>query len=184
MAEPPEAGQLLSAARAGSREALGQALEACRDYLLLIADRELDPDLRTKGGASDLVQQTFLEAYQDFQRFTGDSPDELRAWLRRMLLNNVANFTRHYRDAAKRCVGRERELAGDSSTDPAAGLPGNTPTPSVEAMAHEQAQALQSALEQLSFPEIGRLMGRTENAARLLWLRAVERLEEEMRPPS
>ena len=53
---------LLVAARRGSREALGNALEACRRYLLAIASRELDPDLRGKGGASDLVQETFLEA--------------------------------------------------------------------------------------------------------------------------
>jgi RNA polymerase sigma-70 factor (ECF subfamily) len=201
MAEQLEAGQLLSAARAGSREALGQVLEGCRNYLLLIAERELDTDLRAKGGASDLVQQTFLEAHKDFDHFAGNTSDELRAWLRRMLLNNVANFTRHYRDAAKRCVGREQALAGpDSAADPAAQLAADTPTPSVQMMASEQAQALQRALErlpedyrrivvlryqeQLSFPEIGRLMDRTENAARLLWLRAVERLEEEMRPPS
>ena len=52
----------LAAARTGSSEALGQALQACRGYLLLLAERELDPDLRAKGGASDVVQETFLEA--------------------------------------------------------------------------------------------------------------------------
>jgi hypothetical protein len=48
-----DTGQRLAAARAGSREALGQALQACRGYLLLLAERELDADLRAKGGASD-----------------------------------------------------------------------------------------------------------------------------------
>src|SRR5438105_7704898 len=62
MAEPaPDAARRLAQARAGSREALGQALEACRRYLLRIAEDDLDPALRAKGGASDLVQQTFLE---------------------------------------------------------------------------------------------------------------------------
>src|SRR5262249_45736682 len=39
--------------------------EAYRGYLLVLAQRELDPDLRAKGGASDLVQETFLEAQRD-----------------------------------------------------------------------------------------------------------------------
>ena len=55
-------GRLLAEARTGSRQALGQILESCRNYLLLIAGKELTSDLQAKGGASDLVQETFLEA--------------------------------------------------------------------------------------------------------------------------
>jgi RNA polymerase sigma-70 factor (ECF subfamily) len=185
----------LTAARAGSREDLGRALEACRRYLLLIAGRELAPDLRAKGGASDLVQQTFLEAHQGFGRFEGGSPEEFRGWLRRILRNNVANFTRHYRDAACRRVTAERPLAaGDSAADD--DLAASTLTPSGNAIAREQAEAVQRALarlpedyrlvlalrhqEQLTFEEIGEVLERTPNAARLLWLRAVERLQEEV----
>jgi RNA polymerase sigma-70 factor, ECF subfamily len=64
-----DASQYLPAARAGSREALGQALEICRGYLLRVANQGLDAELRAKGGASDLVQETFLEAQRDFGRF-------------------------------------------------------------------------------------------------------------------
>src|SRR5262245_4961414 len=120
-----EAAQRLAAARSGSREALGQALEACRGYLHLLAERELDPDLRAKGSASDLVQETFLEAQKDFRQFHGNSEEELRAWLRQLLLNNLANFTRRYRTTAKRAVGREMRIeAGGSSAERAAGLAG------------------------------------------------------------
>ena len=51
----------LAAARAGSQEDLGQLLETCRGYLLLVAQQELAPDIRRKESPSDLVQQTFLE---------------------------------------------------------------------------------------------------------------------------
>jgi hypothetical protein len=44
-------------------------------YLGGIAARELGPDLRAKGGASDLVQQTFLEAQRDFAAFRGGSAE-------------------------------------------------------------------------------------------------------------
>lgn len=198
MTEPAgEAARWLAAARAGSREALGQVLETFRGYLLLIADREMDPDLRAKGGASDLVQETFLEAQRDFARFHGNSAEELRAWLRRLLLNNVANFTRQYRERAKREVGREVPLeAGGSSHERGAGLAADILSPSGEAVVQEQAEALARALqrlppdyrrvltlrheEQLTFAQIGQQMQRTANAARMLWLRAVERLQKEM----
>src|SRR5262249_29616486 len=100
----------LAAARAGSPEALGQALQACRGYLLLLAQRELDPDLRAKGGAPYLVQETFLEAQKDFAHSQGTSKAELRAWLRQTPLQNRANFSRRYRATAKRRLGREVAL--------------------------------------------------------------------------
>ena len=195
-----DAAQWLPAARHGSREALGHVLEACRDYLLLVANKELDPDLQAKGGASDLVQQTFLEAQRDFARFHGESEAELLAWLRRLLLNNLGDFTRRYRDTGKRAAGREVPLqTGSSVSPPSGGLAAETPSPSGQAMAHDQDEALQRALERLpedyrrvlvwryqeekSFEEIGQLLQRTPNAARKLWLRAVERLRQELETP-
>src|SRR5262245_52253809 len=88
-------------------------LDGCRQYLLLVANEQLDPDLRDKLGPSDLVQETFLEAQQDFGRFHGHSEQELLAWLRRILLNNLADARRRYRGAGKRDVGREIALADE-----------------------------------------------------------------------
>jgi RNA polymerase sigma-70 factor (ECF subfamily) len=201
MAEPADnAARLLPAVRAGSQEALGQVLEACRGYLLLIAQQELDPVLRAKGGASDLVQETFLEAHRDFGRFGGTTEAELLAWLRRLLLNNLANFTRRYRETAKRRTASEVPLAsGDSSAEGAGEPSADASSPSEQAIAHEQAEAVQRALERLPedyrrvillryqddlpFEEIGRLMGRSANAAEKLWARAVERLQQELETP-
>jgi RNA polymerase sigma-70 factor (ECF subfamily) len=188
----------LPAAQAGSREALAQALEACRGYLLMIAERELAPDLRAKAGASDLVQDALLEAQRDFGSFKGTNEGELLAWLRRLLLNNLANFARHYRGTDKRAVAREVGLAvGGSSAEMGPDLASVLPSPSGAAMAHERAEAVRRAIDRLppdqrqvvllryqderTFEEIGPLMGRTANAVRKLWLRAIERLEEELR---
>jgi RNA polymerase sigma-70 factor (ECF subfamily) len=190
--EVREVDDLLAAARAGSAEALGRALEACRGYLLRIAQREIDPGLRAKGGASDLVQETFLEAQRDFGRFRGNAEGELLAWLRRLLLNNLANFARAYRDAEKRQVGREVGLAADPAW-PGGGLAAKTPAPADEAAALESAREVQGALDRLPedyrrvvllryreerpFEEIAQLMGRSPNAVRQLWLRALDRLQ-------
>jgi RNA polymerase sigma-70 factor (ECF subfamily) len=187
-----DAARWLPAARAGSPEALGQVLEACRGYLLLIAQQELDPDLRAKGGASDLVQETVLHALRGFDGFRGQTEAELLAWLRQQLLHNLADFTRCYRGTAKRQVGREIVLSG--------GGPGaNIASPSGQAIAHEQAAAVQQILAQLpddyrrvlvlryqeqqSFEEIGRLLGRSANAARKLWRRALEQMQRELSAP-
>jgi RNA polymerase sigma-70 factor (ECF subfamily) len=193
-APEPDAAVLLAAARGGSADALGRAFEACRAYLLLVAERELDPALRAKGGASDLVQQTFLEAQRDFPRFAGASADELRAWLRQLLRNNLANFARHYRTSGKRRLDRETV---DSRGW--ADLPADTTSPSGRAAARERDEALEQALARLPddyrevlvlryregcrFEEIARRMGRTANAVRKLWGRAVERLQAELEVP-
>lgn len=196
MAGLGESDRWLSDARAGSAEALGRALETCRRYLLLIADRELDPVLRAKGDASDLVQETFLEAQRDFAQFDGNTEIELRAWLRRLLLNNLGSFSRRYLGTGKRQVSREISLAGDSSSNDAGQqLPAGSPSPSGFAMEREQKEELESALARLpddyrqvitlryqdeqSFDEIGIIMGRTPDAARKLWSRAMERLRSE-----
>src|SRR5262249_7550847 len=71
---PPDSGQIarwLAAARQGSVEALGQLLEVCRPYLLKVANDHLTADLRAKLGASDVVQEAFLEAQRDFGQFSG-----------------------------------------------------------------------------------------------------------------
>jgi RNA polymerase sigma-70 factor (ECF subfamily) len=190
----------LAAARAGSQEAVGEALEACRHYLLLIADRELDPDLRAKGGASDLVQEAFLDAHRDFAKFQGKSEAELLAWLRQLLLHNLSNFTRRYRATAKREVTREVALgAGSSSTPQGEELVADTSSPSGRLMEQEKVQALARALahlpedhrlvitlhhqEQRSFEEIAEQMQRSLPAVRKLWQRALERLQQELELP-
>ena len=142
MRSGPDLSAWLPAARAGSADALGQVLEACRGYLLLVAQRELDPHLQAKGGASDLVQETLVDAVRAFDNLKGDSADDLRRWLRRLLLNNLVSFTRRYRGAGKRQVGREVALdTGNSSGDREGGVAADEPSPSGQAMATEQAEA-------------------------------------------
>jgi RNA polymerase sigma-70 factor (ECF subfamily) len=196
---PDDFARRLVRARADPGDARGRLLESFRGYLLMIAGEEIDPALRAKGGASDLVQETFLEAHRDFDQFRGTDEAELLAWLRRLLLNNVANFARRYRGTEKRQVDREVPLGADESAGGGAPLPADGPTPSWVVAQHEQAENLGRALarlpddyrtvlllrhqEGLSFPEIAERMGRTPNAVHKLWARAVERLEQELANP-
>jgi len=192
--------QWLSAARDGSENAMGQMLESCRGYLLLIARQELDPALVPKGSASDLVQETLLDALRGFRQFQGHTEAELLGWLRKLLLNNLASFARRYRGTEKRQLAREAHLASPGSSVPNPGEPrGSIPSPSDQAMQREEAEALETAiarlpedyqqvltlryLEDRSFEEIGEQMQRSANAVRKLWTRAVERLQRELETP-
>ncbi len=187
----------LEEARAGDREVLGRALESCRDYLLMIAARGLDADLVAKGGASDLVQDTLLGAFRDFGTFRGGTREELLAWLRKILLNNLAVHRRRFRGTRKRQVSLEVPIGGSSSGAKWHALRCESPTPRSRAVQTEQIASLMNALaripedyrrvvlwhqyDQLTFEEIGQRLGRSAEAIRKLWSRALVRLTEELR---
>jgi RNA polymerase sigma-70 factor, ECF subfamily len=191
-APPIELESWLEAARRGDQEALGQALLSLRDYLLLVANEELEPGLRVKNGASDLVQETFYRAQRGFADFRGRSAAEWRSWLRSILVRHLANQRRRYHLIAKRRAGLEvasAERVGPYSV-------ACDETPSHELARREQETALMDALarlpehyrevviwhhrEQLAFEEIGRRRGISAEAARKLWTRALGRLRKEL----
>jgi RNA polymerase sigma-70 factor (ECF subfamily) len=181
-------------ARAGSSSALGRLFESCRAYLLAIANSELGADLQSKVGASDLVQQTFLNAQKEFAGFRGQSEAELLAWLRRILRNSLVDASRHY-EASKREVGREQPLNGSAVFVAAA-----TPPPSPRSLAalREDAARLEQVLRQLpehyrraielrhqeskTFAEVAAALGCSEEAARKTWSRAVDQLRQILEP--
>src|SRR4051794_28295029 len=88
---------LIGRAHAGDDAALGRLLEMYRNYLRLVARSLIGRALRLKLDLSDLVQETFLEAHRDFPGFAGASEAELTAWLRRILVRNLASQGRHHR---------------------------------------------------------------------------------------
>ncbi len=182
--------QQIAAARAGSAPALGALLDAFRNYLMLIANAELDSELRKKFGASDLVQETCLHAQQGFARFQGTTEAELCAWLRQILLNRCQNLRLAYRETNKRDISRELPLAGTSSiVGPADGLTTYDASPSGQAMADEEALLVARAVaglprdyqevirlrhwDDLTFDQIATRMGRSPEAVRKLWSRAI-----------
>ena len=87
---------LLAQARAGCSEALGQLLELYRNYLRLLARTQIDLTLRVRLDPSDLVQETLMEAHRDFADFAGSTEKELVAWLRRILVRNLADQVKHH----------------------------------------------------------------------------------------
>jgi RNA polymerase sigma-70 factor (ECF subfamily) len=191
----PDPNDLLRRARAGDVAALGRLMQLYRRYLALLARLQIGRRLQGKVDASDLVQETFLEAHRDFAQFQGLTEKELVSWLRQVLASNLANQVRRYFGTQRRDIRLERDLAGelDASSrvlDHALLAPNSSP--SQQAARREQAVLLADALERLpedyreviilrhleglTFPEVARRMERSLDSVDKLWARALARL--------
>src|SRR5262245_37250530 len=102
--------QLLEQALRGDREALGLLLQAERTSLHRLAQRQLEGPIAARVDASDVVQQTFLEAHHSFPQFAGQDPRDLVAWLRSILDNKIATAIRDHTLLQKRNVHREQSM--------------------------------------------------------------------------
>jgi RNA polymerase sigma-70 factor, ECF subfamily len=126
-------------------------LERFRSYLMLLARMRLDRKLQGKLDASDVVQQTLLEAHQAVESFRGQNVAAQAAWLRQILARNLANALRDL-GRAKRDVNRERSLqAGldESASQLECWLAADQSSPSQQAERHERALLLAQALTEL-----------------------------------
>jgi RNA polymerase sigma-70 factor (ECF subfamily) len=188
---------LLEKARGNGGEARGQLLEHYRGYLTLLARLEIGRKLQGKVDAADLVQETFLEAHRSFYRFMGQTEAEFLSWLRQILAHRLAKLLRRYLGTRRRDVHLERDLAVEldqSSQLLDRGLVVMSPSPSQQARRRELAALLAEALERLpedyrevlilrhleeqTFPDVARRMGRSVEAVKKLWARAVPRLRD------
>jgi RNA polymerase sigma-70 factor (ECF subfamily) len=126
-------------------------LQGFREYLRLLARAKLGTRVRRHFDASDIVQQTLLEAQQNLHAFRGNSEAELAAWLRKALANNLADALRGLA-RAKRDVTRERSLDAEleaSSQRLNAWFAAEQLTPSQGAARKERGVRLAAALAQL-----------------------------------
>ena len=195
-AERPKVSELIERARAGDAEGRDRLFELCRSYLGFVARCQVESWLRVKVDASDLVQQTMLEAHRDFNGFQGTSEKEWLAWLRKILAHNAADFVRHYRGTAKRQAGREVRFRDPADTvargapEPAAPIA----TPSQEFLRLDNELRLTMALaelppdyqevivlrnlQRLPFSDVAERMQRSRPAVQMLWMRAIKKLQE------
>jgi RNA polymerase sigma-70 factor (ECF subfamily) len=195
MAGEPDPEQLVALAQGGSAPALGQVLELYRDYLTLLARLQISRRLQSKVDASDLVQETFLQAHEHFPHFRGSTEAELVAWLRQILATTLANLVRHYCGTQRRDVRLERDLAAELNESSQAldqALVAKQSSPSQRAARREQAVLLANALarlpaeyreviilrhlEGLKFADVARRMGRTSDSVKKLWTPALAEL--------
>ena len=188
--------ELIDRAREGDTADVQRLFHQCRNYVAVIAQAQMESWMRAKVDASDIVQETLLEAHRDFRRFKGSTEAEWLAWLRQIVSHNAADVVRRYRGTQKRQQRKElpiRPIDDESfprgapePVDPAA-------SPSQLVMGHERQLQVVDALcglsedhrevimlrnlERLPFDEVARRMGRSRPAVQMLWMRAVKKLQ-------
>ena len=175
------------------------ALERYRSWLGLLARLQVEPRFRAKFDPSDIVQQTLLEAVRGFPKFRGGTEAELAGWLRQILAHVLLHEVRHFAGTHRRDLGREVSLEqalAESSRRLGQAIHDPGTSPSEHASRHELELRLADALarlpadyaeiillrnaEGLSHEEAARRMGRGTGAVRMLWVRALARLRQEL----
>ena len=121
-----------------------------RSFLKLKA-MGIAPRFGAKFDASDVVQQTLLEAHQKLDQFRGQTEPEMANWLGRMLANNMADAVRALR-SQKRNIAKERPIENQPRSSIRGGgdwLQAEQTSPSLGAYRSEQMVQLSDAISEL-----------------------------------
>jgi RNA polymerase sigma-70 factor (ECF subfamily) len=180
------ASRLFRRARRGSEEAVNEVFDRYGDRLHALVRLRLGANLRRHLDSRDIVQSTMLKAFQAFDRFEGSASRSLMAWLGRIAENEIRDQADYYRREKRR-----PDL--DTSIDGKMGVLQAEVTSVVgrlyvkEQMArvehafeplapdHKEVILLRN-FEEMSYAEIGERMGRTAEASRKLYSRAMASL--------
>ena len=171
---------------------VGQVVEMLRPYLCVLARIHLDRRLWAKLDPEDLVQSTLQEALKDRDQFLGSGEQELKGWLRRMLLHNLW-------DALRRFQQQDGDLTLDQWLDQSSSrlmrsLASEQSTPSQRAVKNEQLQQLAEALllltkdqqeavilrhlQEMKLADVAAHLGRSPQATANLIHRGLKKLRE------
>lgn len=190
----PETESRLREAGAGDAAALRWLLDRHRDRLRRMIALRLDERLSPRLDASDLVQETLMDASRKLDTYLRDRPLPFYPWLHRLAIERLAQTHRHHLRALRREAGRERGAPWPESSvlRLVDALAVSGPGPSEQLIRQEECLRIRRALEELSeqdreilvmrylehldFGEIAAIQGITEGAARVRHFRALQRL--------
>ena len=197
--------ELLAKAHAGDPAARNQLLERHRDALRRMVGLRMDPLVRRRVDASDIVQDVLVEANRRLADYLESARMPFNLWLRHLARDRLIDAHRRHRGAARRSVDREQPLvggAGESSAelDLGALLAAREMTPAAAATHHELETRFQAAIEtldevdrevilmrhfeQLSNQETAQALALSEPAAGMRYLRAMRRLRSLLQEPA
>lgn len=180
--------ELIHRFRAGDEDAFQELFERYGPSLSFRIAQKLPQRLRRKIAVSDVVQESFLAAFDARSSLREETEHALRAWLLAIAQNKVHETVRHLERTAKRDARREVTQARRSRT---AQFPGALDSPSQVAIGVEMHALAQHAMRRLppDYQEILRLarqehltlvqaadrMGRSHEATKKLYGRAMAR---------
>ncbi len=187
---------LIERARQRDETALSELFRVHTKRLLESIRADLGDRLRQRLESQDVMQQVYLDALNNIDRFEGRGKDSFFAWLRRIAVNRICDVDRKAFKTVKR--GGEMRAADLGSHTSAIRLldqiAGTITSPSMKADFADRVIALQEALDELSddhrkvislryinqlnVAETAAKMDRSERAVRSLCARALIRLRE------
>jgi len=150
-----DADELLRRAAAGNRECLDQLLERDRARLARMVQLRLDPRVRGRVDASDVIQEASLEAFQRLDEYIKNPKVPFFLWLRFLTSQKVLEMHRRHLGAQRRDARRELRLHRGpwpeaTSADLANLLLGKLTAPSERAIRAEQRRRLEEGLNELA----------------------------------
>ncbi|MEM7456847.1 MAG: sigma-70 family RNA polymerase sigma factor [Planctomycetota bacterium] len=193
--------EYLEQARAGRPQALGELLQRNREKLLRIIKFRMDPRLRGRLDADDIVQEAFIEATSRFTDYCENQEMPFFLWLRYITVQKLFQMHRKHLGTKSRDAGREVSIYSGPSPQAtsavlAAHLLGKHTSPSVAAMRAETTMSVERALnsmsemdreilalrrfEKLQNHEVAKLLDISKTAASNRYIRALERLQKEV----
>jgi RNA polymerase sigma-70 factor (ECF subfamily) len=201
--ESPDTQDLLARAREGEPQAVDRLLTAHRDRLRRMVGMRLDPALAARLDASDIVQDVFLEAHRRLSDYLRNPTMPFSLWLRHIARDHIIDAHRRHRQAQRRSMDREQPLlpaalSDHSSAELCGQLMDQELTPASAAIRRELQRRLEGALaalgeddrevilmrhaEQLSNQEVAGVLGLSEAASSMRYLRAIRRLRSALLP--
>ncbi len=172
---------------------MSKVLHSYRKHLHIIGERLVGRDLRAKVGVSDIVQMVLVDFWRDRSKIQAKTDAERIGWLRSAFLHQLLNARRRYRTSGRNLA---REVAiGQNAEDFAAT---DMTTLGEHEYRSELANAIDAAvsrlpahyrvvidlrsMQKLSFLEVGRQLGLSEDAATKLYARAIRKLRQILGP--
>ncbi len=186
-----ESSLLFTQARGGSTEAIGAVFERYGNRLHALIRLRLGPDLRRRLESRDILQATLLKAFVGIERFDGAGTRSLMAWMGPIAQAEICDRADFY-GRQKRDAGRDTSLdakverVAERVRSEASRLQLQEDTQRLERAidaldeAHREIILLRS-FEELSFREAGDRLGRSPDASRMLFARAMAALTRKMR---
>jgi RNA polymerase sigma-70 factor (ECF subfamily) len=187
--------------QAGDRSALGALFEHYRERLLRMVDLRLDSRVRGRLDPADVLQDAFVDAVTDLDRYRRDPRTPPFLWLRAIVAERMALVHRQHLGVKMRDAGREvalyREALPQASTAALASmLLGRLTSPTQAAQRAERLLRIQEALnsldpidrevlslrhfEQLNRAEAALALGISEEAGAKRYIRALKRMKDVM----
>ena len=190
----PSVTTLLLEAREGSEPALNRLFEQCGERLLSLIRLRMGPKLRSRMESGDLLNATLLRAFRSFDSLEARNTPSLMAWLARIAENEI-------RDQADHLNAQRRDAAKEVALDSGMGeLAARLRSQTSRLVLSESRARLERAIGQLSdeyrevvllrhyeelgFKEIGKRLGKSPDACRMLLARAMSTLTLKMREPA